>query len=50
MNEALCAAIPGSVGLVGVLQAMRVPELGLVGEPLAVLGFKELLLNNAVGV
>jgi acetylglutamate kinase len=36
VNEALCAAIPGSVGLVGVLEATPVPELGLVGEPLAV--------------
>ncbi len=36
VNEALCAAIPNSVGLVGVLEATPVPELGLVGEPLAV--------------
>jgi acetylglutamate kinase len=36
VNEALCAAIPRSVGLVGVLQATPVPELGLVGEPLPV--------------
>jgi acetylglutamate kinase len=34
VNEALCAAIPNSVGLVGVLEATPVPELGLVGEPL----------------
>jgi acetylglutamate kinase len=36
VNEALCTAIPDAVGLVGVLEATRVPELGLVGEPLAV--------------
>jgi acetylglutamate kinase len=36
VNEALCAAIPGSVGLVGVLEARPVPELGLVGEALPV--------------
>jgi acetylglutamate kinase len=36
VNEALCAAIPNAVGLVGVLEATPVPELGLVGEPLPV--------------
>jgi acetylglutamate kinase len=36
VNESVCAAIPGSVGLVGVLEAVPVPELGLVGEALAV--------------
>jgi acetylglutamate kinase len=34
VNEALCAAIPNSIGLIGVLQARPLPELGLVGEPL----------------
>jgi len=36
VNAALCAAIPNSIGLVGVLEATPVPELGLVGEPLPV--------------
>jgi acetylglutamate kinase len=36
VNSALCAAIPGSVGLVGVIEARQIPELGLVGEPLEV--------------
>jgi acetylglutamate kinase len=37
VNASLCRALPGSVGLVGVLEAVPVPELGglgLVGEPL----------------
>jgi acetylglutamate kinase len=36
VNASICAAVPNSVGLVGVIEAERVPELGLVGEPLPV--------------
>jgi acetylglutamate kinase len=36
VNAALCAAIPNAVGLVGVIEARQIPELGLVGEPLPV--------------
>ena len=36
VNAAICAAVPNSVGLVGVIEAAQVPELGLVGEPLPV--------------
>jgi acetylglutamate kinase len=36
VNASICAAVPGSVGLVGVIEAEQVPELGLVGEPLPV--------------
>jgi acetylglutamate kinase len=36
VNASLCAAIPDSVGLVGIVEAEQTPELGLVGEPLAV--------------
>jgi acetylglutamate kinase len=37
VNRELCAALgPETVGLVGVLRAKPVPELGLVGEPLPV--------------
>ena len=34
VNASLCAAIPDAVGLVGVVEAEQVPELGLVGAPL----------------
>jgi acetylglutamate kinase len=36
VNASICAALPGSVGLVGVIEAEQVPALGLVGEPLPV--------------
>ena len=36
VNADLCAAIPNAVGLVGVIEARQVHELGLVGEPLPV--------------
>ena len=36
VNADLCAAIPNAVGLVGVIEARQVLELGLVGEPLPV--------------
>jgi acetylglutamate kinase len=36
VNASICAAVPNSVGLVGVIEAQQVPELGLVGEPLPV--------------
>jgi acetylglutamate kinase len=36
VNASICAAVPNSVGLVGVIEAEQVPELGLVGEPLPV--------------
>jgi acetylglutamate kinase len=36
VNASICAAVPNSVGLVGVIEAERVPELGLVGEPLPI--------------
>ena len=36
VNSALCAAIPNAVGLIGVIEARQLPELGLVGEPLEV--------------
>jgi acetylglutamate kinase len=36
VNASLCAAIPDSVGLVGVVEAQPLPELGLVGKPLEV--------------
>src|SRR5262249_18397854 len=36
VNEELCASIPDSIGLVGVLEATPIPGLGLVGEPLPV--------------
>ena len=36
VNEALCLALgPQAIGLVGVLDAVQVPGLGLVGEPVA---------------
>ncbi len=36
VNSALCAAIPNAVGLIGVIEARQLPELGLVGEPLEI--------------
>jgi acetylglutamate kinase len=36
VNASICAAVPNSVGLVGVIEAEQVPELGLVGTPLPV--------------
>jgi acetylglutamate kinase len=36
VNAALCSAIPNAVGLIGVIEARQLPELGLVGEPLPV--------------
>ncbi len=36
VNRALCAVIPNAIGLVGVLRAVQVPELGFVGEPLPI--------------
>jgi acetylglutamate kinase len=36
VNASICAALPNAVGLLGVIEARHVPELGLVGEPLEV--------------
>jgi acetylglutamate kinase len=36
VNASICAALPNSVGLVGVIEAERVPGLGLVGRSLEV--------------
>ena len=36
VNASICAALPNAIGLLGVIEAVRVPGLGLVGRPLEI--------------